>query len=103
MRYLMCCSIDGLVCVMGGNAPDLGADQPDRVKFFPDKVHHMRRQLRYITDTRTMMVTIPEDKRQALVVELVNNWGPTSRRQYFTLSEAAELLGVLVLLCRVCR
>jgi hypothetical protein len=87
---------------MGGNAPDLRADQPDRVKFFRDKASHTRRQLGYITDTRTMMVTIPEDKRQALVDELVNNWGPTSRRQYFKLSEAAKLLGVLVLLCRVC-
>jgi hypothetical protein len=102
MRHLMRCSIDGLVRVMGGNAPDLRADQPDRVKFFRDEVSHTRRQLGYITDTRTMMVTIPEDKRQALVDELVNNWGPTSRRQSFKLSEAAELLGVLVSLCRVC-
>jgi hypothetical protein len=37
-------------------------------------------------DTRTKMVTIPEDKRQALIDKLVNNWGPMLRRQYFTLS-----------------
>jgi hypothetical protein len=49
-----------------------------------------------------MKVTIPEDKRQALIDDLVNNWGPSSGRRYFTLSEAAELLGVLVSLCRVC-
>jgi hypothetical protein len=98
----MRCSIDGLVCVMGGNAPDLWVDQPDCVKFFCDEVSHTHRQLGYITDTRTMKVTIPEDKCQALVDELVNNWGPTLRCQYFKLSEAAEFLGVLVSLCRVC-
>jgi hypothetical protein len=81
---------------MGGNAPDLWAYQPDRV------VSHTRQQLRYITDTCTMMVTIPEDKRQALINELVNNCGPTSRRQSFKLMEAAKLLGVLVSLCHVC-
>jgi hypothetical protein len=53
-------------------------------------------------DTRTMMITIPEDKCQALVDELVNNWGLMLRHQYFTPSEAAKLLGVLVLLCRLC-
>jgi hypothetical protein len=102
MRHLMRCSIDGLVRVMGGNAPDLRADQPDRVKFFRDEVSHKRRQLGYITDTRTMMVSIPADKRQALLTNLVDKWGPTSGRRHFTLSEAAELLGVLVSMCRVC-
>jgi hypothetical protein len=38
MCYLvMQCSIDGLVCVMGDNAPNLWADQPDHVKFFVTK------------------------------------------------------------------
>jgi hypothetical protein len=49
-----------------------------------------------------MRVTIPEDKRQALTDELTNNWGPSSACRSFTLSEAAELLGVLVSLGRVC-
>jgi hypothetical protein len=86
---------------MGGNDPDLRADQPDHLKFFRDKVSHTRRQLGYITNTRTMMVSIPEDKCQALLTNLVDNWGPTSGRRDFTLSEAAELLGVLVSMCRV--
>jgi hypothetical protein len=84
---------------MGGNDPDLWADQPDRVKSFRDKVSHTRRQLGYITNTCTMMVS---DKRQALLTNLVNKWGPKSGRRHFTLSEAAELLGVLVSMCRVC-
>jgi hypothetical protein len=78
------------------------ADQPDRTKFFRDEVSHMRRQLGYITSTCTMRVTIPEDKRQALTDELINKWGPSLGCRSFTLSEAAELLGVLVSLCRVC-
>jgi hypothetical protein len=71
----------------------------ERVK---EPVSHTRRQLGYITNTRTMMVTIPEDKRQALLHTLVKKWGPTSGRHFFTLSEAAELLGVLVSMCRIC-
>jgi hypothetical protein len=63
---------------MGGNYPDLWADQPDRVKLFRDKVSRTRRQLGYITNTRTTMVCIPEDKRQALLTNLVDNWGSTS-------------------------
>jgi hypothetical protein len=65
---------------MGGNDPDLRADQPDSVKFFCDKVSHTGRQLGYITNTRTMVVLIPEDKRQALLTNLVDKWGPTSGR-----------------------
>lgn len=49
-----------------------------------------------------MMVSIPEDKRAALLTTLVDEWGPKANRQYFTLAEAAELLGVLVSLCRIC-
>jgi hypothetical protein len=49
-----------------------------------------------------MIVSIPEDKRAALLSALIKDWGPTSGRQFFMLSEAAELLGVLVSLCRVC-
>jgi hypothetical protein len=97
----MQCSIDGLIRVMGGNDPDLWMDQPDQVTFFCDKVSHTHQQLGYITNTRTMMVSIPEDKRQALLTDLVDNWGPTSGHHYFTLSEAAELLGVLVSMSRL--
>jgi hypothetical protein len=96
MRFLMRCSIKGLVRVMGPNEPDLRAEQPDRTKFYCDSVSHICRQLGYITNTRTMTVTIPEDKRQALLDDLINNWGPTSGCRYFTLADAAKLLGVLV-------
>jgi hypothetical protein len=50
-----------------------------------------------------MIVSIPEDKHdQALLTNLVDKWGPKSGRRDFTLSEAAELLGALVSMCRVC-
>jgi hypothetical protein len=41
----------------------------------------------------------PHHVNQKLLTNLVENWGPTSGRNYFTLSEAAELLGVLVSMC----
>jgi hypothetical protein len=48
-----------------------------------------------------MTVTIPEDKRNE-VVALLCNWSSSTTRYSFTLKEAAELLGQLVHICRVC-
>ena len=102
MRWAMRCSIAGLIGVLGDNEPDIRPSQPDTEKFFKNTVSHTRRQLGYITDTRTMSISIPADKREELLSNLINNWGPTSGRDRFTLTEAAELLGVLVSMCRVC-
>jgi len=102
MRWAMRCSIAGIQEILGVNEPALCSCQPDLDKFFSHPVSHIRRQLGYVTDTRTMCVTIPEDKRQAFL-QLLTKWGSTSWRRYsFTLSEAAELLGTYVYLCRVC-
>jgi hypothetical protein len=102
MRWAMRCSIAGLIGVLGDNEPDLRPSQPDTEKFFKTPVSYMRRQLGYITNTRTMTISIPDDKRQELLDTLTTKWGPASGRSYFTLTEAAELLGVLVSMCRVC-
>jgi hypothetical protein len=48
-----------------------------------------------------MSISIPTDKGEELLSNLVNNWGPTSGRNHFTLTEAAELLGILISMCRV--
>jgi hypothetical protein len=42
-----------------------------------------------------------DNKRDELLSNLVNNWGPTSGQNHFTLTEATELLGILVSMCRV--
>ena len=102
MRWAMRCSIAGLIGVLGDNEPDLRPSQPDTEKFFKTPVSYMRRQLGYITNTRTMTISIPDDKREELLNNLTTKWGPASGRTYFTLTEAAELLGVLVSMCRVC-
>ena len=47
-----------------------------------------------------MAVTIPDDKREAILNLLHQEWGP--HRRSFTLLEAARLLGMLILLSRVC-
>jgi hypothetical protein len=78
MRWAMRCSIAGLIGVLGDNEPDLRPSQPDTEKFFKTPVSYMRRQLGYITNTRTMTVSIPEDKRQELLTTLITKWGPTS-------------------------
>jgi hypothetical protein len=48
-----------------------------------------------------MMVTIPDDQRQE-VVAMLHNWSSSATRYSFTLKEAAECLGQLVHICRVC-
>jgi hypothetical protein len=49
-----------------------------------------------------MSISIPTDKQEELLSDLVNNWEPTSGRNHFTVTEATELLGILVSMCRVC-
>jgi hypothetical protein len=101
MRWAMRCSIAGLQAVFGANDPDLRPCQPDMEKFFQHLVSYERRQLGFVTNTRTMTVTIPDDKRHE-VVALLRTWSSSTTRYSFTLKEAAELLGQLVHICRVC-
>ena len=102
MKWAMRCSIAGLQDVLGGNAPELRSCQPDLEKFFQQTVSYERRQLGYVTNTRTMMVTIPDDKRHEMLTLLQNSWGFAAKRYSFQLREAAEVLGLLMYLCRVC-
>jgi hypothetical protein len=102
MKWAMRCSIAGIQGVLGDNEPDLRPCQPDLEKFFLYPVTHCRRQLGYVTDTRTMRVTIPDDKRQELLELLKTSWSSSSRKYSFLLSEAAEVLGIFIYLCRVC-
>jgi hypothetical protein len=102
MKWAMRCSIAGLQLILGENAPDLRPCQPDPEKFFQQTVSYERRQLGYVTNTRTMMVTIPDDKRQEMLALLRNSWGLAAKCYSFQLREAAEVLGLLMYLCRVC-
>jgi hypothetical protein len=49
-----------------------------------------------------MSISIPTNKQEELLSDLVNNWGPTSSQNHFTLTKAVELLSTLVSMCRVC-
>jgi hypothetical protein len=102
MQWAMRCSIAGLQIILGENDPDLRPCQPDLDKFLQQPVSYERRQLGYITNSRTMMVTIPEDKCHKMVELLQHSWGSATTRFSFRLKEAAEVLGLLIYLCRVC-
>ena len=56
------------------------------------------KQLGLIVNTHTLNVTIPCDKREE-TIEMLDTW---TKKSHFYLREAAELLGTLVSLCRVC-
>jgi hypothetical protein len=102
MRWAMRCSIAGLQTIFGPNEPDLRPCQPDLEKFLAHPVSFECRQLGYITNTRTMSVTIPDDKRQEMLTTLRAKWASTSRRFSFRLRDASEVLGLFIYLCRVC-
>jgi hypothetical protein len=101
MKWAMRCSIAGLQGILGPNEPALRSCQPDMEKFLALPVSYERRQLGFVTNTRTMTVTIPDDKRQEFL-RLLARWGTGSTRYSFTLSDASELLGIFLHLCRVC-
>ncbi len=69
----MRCSIHALNIIMGSSDPDLCPNPTNFDKFVQEIVSHLRRQLGYVTDTRRMIVTIPD-----------------------------SLLGMLVSFCQVC-
>jgi hypothetical protein len=100
IRQAMRCSIHALYVVMGGPDPKARPNPTYLNKFLRKPVSHHRRQVGYIVDTRRMIVMITEDKRKAMVEVLSTTWG--EHRCYFTLIEAARLLGTLISLCRVC-
>jgi hypothetical protein len=101
MKWAMRCSIAGLQGILGENEPTLRPSQPDLEKFFSHPVTYTRRQLGYTINTRTMTVSIPDDKRTNFIT-LIQPWSSGSPRYSFTLREGAEILGNFVSLCRVC-
>jgi hypothetical protein len=79
MKWAMRCSIASIQGILGENEPDLQPCQPDTKKNFLSAVSHTQRQLGYVTDTQTMRVGIPDDKRKEFFEILVNNWGSSSQ------------------------
>jgi hypothetical protein len=101
MRFIMRCSIHATFMILGEPDANRGPDAIDFDKFVRDTISHERTQLGYRINTRTLEVTIPEEKLQAMLELLQTTWGP--RRRSFTLREAAELLGTLLSFCRACK
>jgi hypothetical protein len=102
MKWAMRCSIAGLQGIMGENLPEHRPCQPDMEKFLSQPVSYERRQLGYVTNTRAMTVSIPDDKRRELLDNLRTNWSSASGKTSFSLLEAASVLGLYTYLCRVC-
>jgi hypothetical protein len=100
MHWAMRCSIHALNIIMGGPDPLVRPNPTNFDKFVWEPVSHHRRQLGYITNTRLMIVTIPDDKHTAILHLLHATWGDHCRT--FTLAKAAKLLGTLILLGWVC-
>jgi hypothetical protein len=100
MRWAMRCSIHSLNIIMGGCNPTECPNPTDFDKFIRKIVSHQCCQIGYVTDTRLMAITIPDDKRKAILNLLHQEWGPHCCS--FTLLEVARLIGMLISLSRVC-
>lgn len=97
MRWAMRCSIHALNILMGEPDPTVRPNPVDFDKFTRELVGYERRQLGYLTNSRLLSVTIPNDKRESMLHELTTSWGP--HRRSFKLLEAAQLEGTLASLC----
>jgi hypothetical protein len=100
MRWAMRCSIHSLNIVMGGCNPTECPNPTDFDKFICEIISHQCCQIGYITCTHLMAITIPDDKCEAILNLLHQEWDPHCHS--FTLLEAARLLGMLISLSRVC-
>ena len=101
MRWLIRCSLQSAYLIFG--EPNL-SQRPDPIdfgKFIRESISYERTQIGYRINTRELTVSIPDEKRTAMLELLNSRWGP--HRQSFKLKEAAELLGTLMSLSRVCK
>jgi hypothetical protein len=101
LRWVSRCSLQAAYLIFGTPNPSQRPDPVDFDKFTREPISYERTQIGYRINTRELTVTIPEEKRIAMLNLLTNTWGP--RRRSFQLREAAELLGTLLSLSRVCK
>ena len=98
MKWAMRCSIAGPQLILGENAPDLRPCQPDP-ESFQQTVSYECCQLGYVTNTYTMLGTIPDNKHQEMLALLQNSWGFAAKCYSYQLRGAAEVLGLLMYFC----
>ena len=100
MKMAMRYSIHALHQVLGGDDPATRPNLVDIEKFIRDVIGHRRTQLGVTIDTRLLRVEMTEKKRIYILNILKTTWGP--HRRSFTISEAAQLLGMIMDAARTC-
>jgi hypothetical protein len=98
MKWAMRRSIAGLQGIMGENQPEYRPCQPDMDKFLSQPIGYEQRQLGYVTNTRTMSATIPDDKCRELLDNLTANWSSASGKKFLFPSGRRFSLGPVHLL-----
>ena len=101
MLWLIRCSLHAAYSILGTPDPTRRPDPVDFDKLTRAVISAHRTQLGIHLNTRTLTVSITDEKRADMLDTLRNKWGP--RRRSFTLRESAELLGQLHSHCRTCR
>jgi hypothetical protein len=83
MKWAMRCSIHALNQILSDPDPSSHPNACDFDKFTWEAISYECIQIGFITNTRTMTVSIPDCKWEKLISKLTNSWGP--HRRSFTL------------------
>jgi hypothetical protein len=87
--------------VLGAQDPNNKPDATDFEKLTADPITFQRTLLGKQINTRTLIVSLPIDKRVALHKTLTSTWN--ARRKSFTILEASQLAGTLINAVQCCR
>jgi hypothetical protein len=87
--------------VLGTQDATAKPDATDLETLIAEPISYLRVLLGKEINTRTLMVSLPKDKRIALYKSLTATWG--THRKCFTILEASQLAGTLINAVQCCR
>ena len=93
LKIALACSIEALYDILGHPNETLRKSPLSLDKYFEGLYSYSRKQLGRLINTRKLTVSIPDEKRQAVLTTLKSTWH--KKRKSFTIREIAELLGTL--------
>ena len=93
LKIALACSIESLYDILGYPDETLRKSPLSLDKYIESLCSYNRKQLGCQVNTRKLIVSIPEEKRKAVLTTLESTWH--KKRQNFTIKEIAELLGTL--------
>jgi len=92
MPQAMAASVESLFILLGFPDPAIRRSPLSMDKYYQAQCSYSKKQLGYLINTRTMMITFPSDKLLKMT-NILHKWH--SKRKSYTIRQAAELAGNL--------